>query len=155
MPGYDLHVKPDAWIAQTRTALDEAGFRKGGAREAVVELLSGQSCAITAQEIDARLNNSPSARSVGRASVYRALEQLTQLKLVTRVDVGDGIARYEPNRPHGEHHHHHLVCDKCGQIQPFEDAQLEQAIDKLSQRLDFRVAEHDVVLRGNCEACRN
>src|SRR4051812_49066809 len=99
-------AKTDPWIAQTRTALDGAGYRKGGAREAVVAFLAKQSCATSAQQIDAALTGSRAKRPVGRASVYRALEQLTQLKLVTRIDVGDGVARYEPNRPDGEHHHH-------------------------------------------------
>jgi Fur family ferric uptake transcriptional regulator len=146
----------DQWIEETRAAFDQAGLRKGGAREAVVQFLAGQSCALSAQEIDAKLSSSRSARTVGRASVYRALEQLTQLKLVTRIDVGDGIARYEPNRGDEAHHHHHLVCDNCGTIEPFEDAQLEKAIHGLEKRLPgFSAREHDVTLRGECADCRN
>ena len=36
---------------------------------------------------------------------------------------------------------------------PFEDRSLERAIGKLSESMDFEVAEHDVVLRGRCERC--
>jgi Fur family ferric uptake transcriptional regulator len=141
-----------SWREHTLATLSAAGHRRGGARNAVVELLDGQGCALTAQEIDDRLR--AEGRSVGRASVYRILELLTELRLVTRIDVGQGVARYERHQPDGEHHHH-LVCDECGQIAPFEDPALEQAIARVSERLSFAVDDHDVVLHGACGDCRS
>lgn len=140
-----------SWRDHTLATLAGAGYRKGGARNAVVELLDRQSCALTAQEIDDRLRTQ--GRAVGRASVYRILEMLTELKLVQRIDVGQGVARYERHQPDGDHHHH-LVCDACGTIEPFEDPTLEQAIERVSSRLSFAVDEHDVVLHGSCRDCR-
>jgi Fur family ferric uptake transcriptional regulator len=46
------------------------------------------------------------------------------------------------------------VCDSCGQIAPFEDPTLEQAIARVSRRLSFAVDDHDVVLHGACSDCR-
>jgi Fur family transcriptional regulator, ferric uptake regulator len=140
-----------SWREHTLATLSAAGYRRGGARNAIVELLDAQDCALTAQEIDDRLR--ADGRSVGRASVYRILELLTELRLVTRIDVGQGVARYERHQPDGEHHHH-LVCDSCGQIAPFEDPVLEQAIERVSKRLSFAVDDHDVVLHGACSDCR-
>jgi Fur family ferric uptake transcriptional regulator len=139
------------WREHAVATLARAGYRKGGARNAVVELLAAQDCAVSAQEIDERLRTQ--GRAVGRASVYRILELLTTLRLVQRIDVGQGIARYERHHPDGDHHHH-LVCDDCGQVAPFEDPALEQAIARVSRRLSFSVAEHDVVLHGACRDCR-
>jgi Fur family ferric uptake transcriptional regulator len=139
------------WREHTLDTLARAGFRRGGARAAIVELLAVQDCAATAQEIDDRLRTQ--GRAVGRASVYRILELLCELRLVQRIDVGQGIARFERAEPGGEHHHH-LVCDSCGTIAPFEDPSLEQAIERVSRRLQFDVDEHDVVLHGSCSACR-
>lgn len=143
--------QPASWREHTLATLADAGYRRGGARNAVVELLDRQDCALTAQEIDDRLRGD--GRSVGRASVYRILEMLTELRLVTRIDVGQGVARYERHLPDGDHHHH-LVCDSCGQIAPFSDPTLEQAIERVSQRLSFAVDDHDVVLHGACSDCR-
>ena len=98
--------------------------------------------------------SSSGERPVGRASVYRALELLHDHDLVSRLDLGDGVARYEPVDPGGEHHHHHLVCDQCGQLVPFDDLALERSINQLSRRLGFDTKEHEVTLRGNCPACR-
>jgi Fur family transcriptional regulator, ferric uptake regulator len=139
------------WREHTLATLATAGYRRGGARNAVVELLERQTCALTAQEIDDRLR--AQGRGVGRASVYRILELLTELRLVQRIDVGQGVARYERHQPDGDHHHH-LVCDRCGRIAPFEDPALEQAIERVSRRLSFAVDDHDVVLRGACGDCR-
>ena len=147
-----MAARQHSWRDHTLATLAEAGYRRGGARNAIVELLDGQDCALTAQEIDDRLR--AAGRSVGRASVYRILEMLTELRLVTRIDVGQGVARYERHLPDGEHHHH-LVCDECGQVAPFEDPALEQAITRVSRRLSFAVDDHDVVLHGACSECRD
>jgi len=144
-------TRQSSWRDHALATLAAAGHRRGGARNAVVELLDRQDCALTAQEIDDRLR--AQGRGVGRASVYRILELLTELRLVQRIDVGQGVARYERHRPDGDHHHH-LVCDCCGLIAPFEDPALEQAIERVSRSLSFAVDDHDVVLHGACNDCR-
>jgi len=141
-----------SWRDHTEQALRGAGFRAGGARAAVIDLLSGQTCCASAQEIHETLRGNE--RSVGIASVYRVLDVLSELRLVQRVDVGDGIARFEPALPDG-HHHHHVVCDDCGKVEPFSDSSLETAIARASKRLGYSVDAHEVVLRGECGDCRD
>jgi len=138
------------WTQHAFHLLEQAGYRRGGARKAVVELLGRQSCAVTAIDIDTALR--AGGQTVARASVYRTLEQLAELGLVQRLEVGQGTARYEPVDPSGEHHHH-LVCDRCGDVVPFEDPELEKAIARLSRRVEFEVDDHEVVLHGACGAC--
>ena len=133
------------WAERAKNRLDEAGFRTGAARQKVIELLGGESCALTALEIDRRLP------SVGRASVYRTLEQLEQLELVHRVDVGGEVVAFERNDPGG--HHHHMVCVRCGRLVPFSDPALERAIEGIGARADFEITAHDVLLRGVCPRC--
>ncbi len=135
-----------SWAETAIQRLDEAGYRSGAARREVIELLAGEPCALTALEIDRRLD------SVGRASVYRTLDQLDQLRLVQRVEIGGDAAGYERVDP--ELHHHHLVCEECGRLAPFADRSLELAIEAVSRRAEFEVAAHDVVLRGRCPDCK-
>lgn len=138
------------WAHQAAAALAEAGYRRGGARAALIDLLAEQRCALSAAEIEDALK-ARGGRGVARASIYRILEELERLRLVTRVEVGQGLARFEAAREEG--HHHHMVCDACGQVIPFEDPDLERSIEKLAARVTFRVAEHDVVLHGACADC--
>ena len=139
------------WASHVRTVLTEAGYRSGGAREAVVRLLERQDCCLSAHEIHDRLR--AAKRPVGIASVYRALDTLTELRLVKRIDAGDGIARYEPLQPDGDHHHH-LVCRDCGKVEAFSDPSLERAVDRAAGSSGYTVDEHEIVLTGACADCR-
>ena len=139
-----------AWIDHARSELEGAGHRAGGARAAVLEALDREPCCLTAQEIFDSVR--AGGRAVGIASVYRTLELLSKLNLVRRVDIGSS-ACYEPEHPGGEHHHH-LVCEDCGKVSAFEDERLEAAIQRLGRRLEYKVGEHEVVLRGACPDCR-
>jgi Fur family ferric uptake transcriptional regulator len=116
----------------------------------VVELLAQQNCCLTAQEIFDELRERD--RRVGIASVYRSLDVLVGMKLVQRLDMGEGIARYEPAHADGDHHHH-VVCERCGRVAAFEDDRLEDALDGLAERLGYELEGHEVVLRGRCPAC--
>jgi Fur family transcriptional regulator, ferric uptake regulator len=139
-----------SWAREALDSLEAAGYRRGGARESVVELLGQQNCCVSAQDIHDRLRKA--RRPVGIASVYRALETLAELRLVKRVDAGDGIARYEPAASDGDHHHH-LVCRDCGKVEAFSDSRLERAIDRVADGLGYAVEEHEVVLVGACADC--
>jgi Fur family transcriptional regulator, ferric uptake regulator len=138
------------WEQHAARAVARAGHRTGGARSAVMEVLARQECCLTAQEIfdDLRARG----HRVGIASVYRALDVLSKLELVRRLEIG-AAACYEPAHPGGEHHHH-AVCERCGKVDAFEDPALEDAIDRLARRQRFEVAVHEVTLRGFCPDCR-
>ena len=142
-----MSQREQKWTDRALSLLAEAGFRSGGGRRQVVELLGGERCALTALEIDRQLPE------VGRATVYRALEQLEGLGLIQRVDVKGDAAGFERVDP-GGHHHHHIVCEQCGRVVAFEDDGLEKAILALAKRPDFDVSSHDVTLRGECVTCR-
>jgi Fur family transcriptional regulator, ferric uptake regulator len=140
-----------SWAESAGSRLAAAGYRRGGARRAVVELLSEQECAVSALDIEDQLR--ANGRQIGRASVYRVLDELEALGLVTRLDLGTGTARYEVVDPAGERHHHHLLCDDCGDLVPFSDPELERVIGRVSQRLPYPVSGHDVTLHGSCASC--
>ena len=139
----------DDWAARAVGEL-EAGGKRSSVRRAVVETLGAQSCAVSAADLDAQLRADGS--TVGRATVYRVLERLRDLGLVERLDLGRAGTKYEPHRV-GPAHHHHMVCDDCGEVVPFADPDLERAIERLEGTLDFAVSGHDVVLHGQCGDC--
>jgi Fur family ferric uptake transcriptional regulator len=141
-----------SWPEYAFERLSLAGYRRGGARRAVVELLARQDCARSVIELERDLD--ADNRRAARASVYRVLEELESVGLVARVEVGDGVARFEAVYPDGLNHHHHMVCSDCGELLPFHDENLERAIRQLSRRVDFEVSDHDVILRGHCGDCQ-
>lgn len=140
-----------SWSEHARETLDRAGHQKGAARDTIIEWLSAQHCAVSAQVIEDALR--VQRRPASRASIYRILELLQTHGLVQRLELGKASAVFEPVDPAGEHHHH-LVCDACGEFVPFEDEGLEQAIETICRRTKFRIDDHDVTLRGACQRCR-
>lgn len=144
-------MPPETWVDLALARLRDASGRTGAARRAVVDHLGRQDCCVSAQEIHDAVR--AGGTRLGIASVYRALEGLGELGLVQRVDLGDGVSRYERVDPTGDHHHH-LVCADCGKVEPFEDPALEAAIVGVAGGKGYDVAAHDVVLRGSCGDCR-
>lgn len=84
---------------------------------------------------------------VGMVTVYRTLDLLTDLGLVRRLDLGDG-PRYEL----AEDHHHHMICESCGDISEFDQCPLDP--DRLPVDDTFEVNSHSVEVYGLCAACK-
>jgi Fur family ferric uptake transcriptional regulator len=140
-----------SWEEQTHDVLRDAGHRVGAARRAVVSVLARRDCCLTVPEIVDAVRNQ--GREVGIASVYRVVDLLTEKQLVQKIDLGDGRAHYERAELPDEHHHH-VVCNDCGRVEPFADEELEAALRRVERDTGFAVASHDVLLRGACDGCR-
>jgi Fur family ferric uptake transcriptional regulator len=140
-----------AWAARARSAFE----RRRSGREKLIEVLAQDDCALSADELDEALRRRYSdGPPVARATIYRTLDVLQSKKLLNRVDIGDGVSRFEIVHPgDDEHHHHHFVCERCGVLVPFDDPALERSIVDLSRRKGFAVTEHEVTLRGSCAQC--
>jgi Fur family ferric uptake transcriptional regulator len=134
----------DRWLSRAEDRLSVAGLRSGAARTAVIEVLAREGqCLVGAQEIVDRLRGE---RTASAATVYRVLDELFELGLLHRVHGRDGVARFEIADP--QRHHHHFVDEETGEVRPFTDAALEQAIAGVATRLGVRLSSHDVILRG-------
>jgi Fur family ferric uptake transcriptional regulator len=144
-------AKAATWSERALAELRSAGYRHGSARTRVIDFLDRQDCCFGAQEIHRNLRSL--GEPIGLASVYRVLDVLAEKRLVQRLDLGDGVTRYEPVRD-TEDHHHHMVCDDCGKIEAFADERLESVIRDVERSSGYEVAAHDIVLRGACSACR-
>ncbi len=139
-----------AWAERARRELAARGHRSGEARRAVIDALAEHDGCCTAAELTGRMRAAGSG--VGTASVYRALGALQEAELLRALDLGEGERRYELVHADGGHHHH-VVCDVCGDTTPFHDEALEHSISELARRLEWQVQAHDVVLHGTCARC--
>ena len=117
----------------------------------MIGALAELGCSVTAREIADLLRERGSG--VGLASIYRALELLDEHAAGAAVSTSArAVARYEPAHPAASTTTT-CVCDDCGKVEPFEDAELERAIERLAGRVDYTVDAHEVTLRGRCPAC--
>ncbi len=83
---------------------------------------------------------------VGLVTIYRTLDLLAEIGALRRLDLGDG-PRYEL----AEDHHHHLICESCGDVTEFERCPLD--LGSL-RGMDFEVSSHTLEIYGRCGTCR-
>lgn len=90
---------------------------------------------------------------IGLATVYRTLDLLSELEVLTKMDFGDGRSRYELNE--GDvHQHHHLICLGCGTVKEFEDDLLDALEEIIAVKSKFNIVDHQLKFYGYCRACQ-
>jgi Fur family ferric uptake transcriptional regulator len=89
--------------------------------------------------------------NVNISTVYRTLELLKRLGLVTETDLGGGRVRYHSAE---KGHHHHLVCQKCGTMIDIDESTLARLQDVLLHRYNFSARLSHVAIFGLCERCQ-
>jgi len=88
---------------------------------------------------------------VNISTVYRTLELLKRLGLVTETDFGGGRVRYHPA---DKGHHHHLVCTECGAIIDLDESVLSSLKDTLLREYKFSADLRHLAILGRCANCR-
>lgn len=116
-------------------------------RRAVLRALEELGCAQDVDAIHARARQF--LPRIGRVTVYRALDLLQAQGLVEVLYLGDGRTRYELARPH----HHHLICLRCGRLEPFEGCNVT-TLARAARTRGFRVTGHRLELVGYCARCQ-
>jgi Fur family ferric uptake transcriptional regulator len=93
------------------------------------------------------------ASGVNISTVYRTLELLEELGLVTHTHLGHGAPTY--HAVSDDAGHLHLVCRDCGRVieTPVEVA--DSMVEVLSQRYGFETDVTHVALFGRCTDCRH
>ena len=131
-------------------ALDQAGVRLTGPRREIAALIAKRNGHFTAADLiaDARKRR----LGVGRATIFRLLDLLTEQGLVERVDLPDGRHAYVPCEPS---HHHHLVCVACGAIAEVDDCGIDTVTAEAARRSGFEIQSHRLELFGRCPRCKN
>ena len=110
-------------IDAVKSLVRGVGLRCTTARLAVLEHMLTAPGPRTHAEVSAALDH----RGFDRATIYRNLTELTEAKLVTRVDLGDHVWRFEAKRHGGgDGHGHggdhpHFVCTTCGEVSCLDD----------------------------------
>jgi Fur family ferric uptake transcriptional regulator len=129
--------------------LSELGYRLTPQRLMVVKAVEEADSHISAEEIYLQIRARYPHMNI--STVYRTLELLSELGLVTETDMGDGRVRYHSI---GKGHHHHLVCQKCGEIIDVEESMLSPLRDEIGQRYGFEVNMKHLAFFGLCSKCR-
>jgi Fur family ferric uptake transcriptional regulator len=93
---------------------------------------------------------SRTASGVNITTVYRTLELLEDLGLVTHTHLSHGSPTYHAV---GEDQHVHLVCRGCGDVDEVSPSVLEGLVEGLAGSHGFLVDVGHVALFGICRQC--
>jgi len=138
-------VKQPGGIA---SKLSELGYRLTPQRMMVLSAIENSDNHISAEEIYAQIV--VKYPNVNISTVYRTLELLKRLGLVTETDLGGGRVRYHSAE---KGHHHHLVCEKCGTIIDIDESTLARLQDVLLHRYNFSARLSHLAIFGRCVNC--
>lgn len=138
----------EARIERLRPLLRRAGLALTAQRRAILHAVFDHDEHPTADRVYAILKQRRIPAS--RATVFRTLEALARLGVVSKASHPGVAVRYDGR----SERHHHLVCVRCDRIVDFADEALDAVSVPDTRRLGFRVLDLQVELRGICRLCR-
>ena len=127
--------------------LREQGFRITPQRQLVLEAVNDLGHA-TPEELLAKVQET--AAAVNLSTIYRTLEVLEQVGLVTHAHIGHGAPTYHTVEDDA---HIHLVCDTCGHVDSVPAADANVFVDMLRDRVGFETDVAHVSVHGQCSTC--
>jgi Fur family ferric uptake transcriptional regulator len=129
--------------------LKEKGYRLTPQRIMVLDALHSVDSHISAEEIYAKVKAKYPYANI--STVYRTLELLKELGLVTEIDLDDGRVRYHLAE---KGHHHHLVCSKCGSVIDLPESSLLKLTQALARDYQFQADLRHLAIFGLCANCQ-
>ncbi len=129
--------------------LQDHNYRLTEGRIALLLFLQRSKSPLTATEI---LKQIP--YKLDKVTLYRALHDFSKSKIITKINLQDGVNYYE--FLHDNHHHHHIVCEKCGAIEDIEYCNQNTLEKDILKRLKkfATINSHSLEFFGLCLLCK-
>ena len=135
---------PDDWADRLR----EHGHRVTDQRRAVLEIVWSLRHVTPDQVRDAAQQR---GESLDLSTVYRTLEMLDEVGLITHAHLGHGSPTYHPV---DEHPHVHLVCRSCHAVGSVDGSVVLPMSSEVSKLTGFDVDVAHLALHGTCAKCQ-
>ncbi|KEK26027.1 ferric iron uptake transcriptional regulator [Bacillus gaemokensis] len=140
-------------IERIKKQLHAASYKLTPQREATVRvLLENEEDHLSAEDVYLLVKEK--SPEIGLATVYRTLELLSELKVVDKINFGDGVSRYDLRQEGAQRFHHHLICTKCGAVQEIQEDLLGEVERKVERDWNFKVKDHRLTFHGICKNCQ-
>jgi Fur family ferric uptake transcriptional regulator len=139
-------------IERIKKQLHSSSYKLTPQREATVRvLLENEEDHLSAEDVYLLVKEK--SPEIGLATVYRTLELLTELKVVDKINFGDGVSRYDLRKEGAAHFHHHLVCMECGTVNEIVEDLLEEVEEVIERDWKFQIKDHRLTFHGICYRC--
>ncbi len=135
--------------AEIPSRMTSQGRRLTRQRVIVAEALASAKRALSAQELYERIQKTHP--TLGRATVYRALEAQVQDGMASRFERDGHISAYIAC---DAEHHHHLVCTNCQRVEDLNETVVAPLLASVGRRHEFQVDHAALDFYGLCRSCR-
>ena len=134
-------------MSDAATLARGAGLKPTPQRVAIIEALEGKDRPVTAQDLHDEMRGSGAP---GLATVYRTLRALAEAGTAETFEAEPGELAYKLCEVV---HHHHLICERCGQVTTIPSCEVEGWASAVAKRRGFRVTGHRADVYGLCARC--
>ena len=134
-------------MLNSKEILKNSNIKSTAPRIAVLEAFLSNKKPVAAQEIYNRIKK----HQIDLVTVYRTITSFEKAGIIKRIDVRKDSIFYELNGTH----HHHIVCTRCGDMEDFEQCEMDTLVKKIihKSKIFSSINEHNFELFGLCNSC--
>lgn len=127
------------------------GHRITTPRRVIIGALARIDAHPTVEQISAEIETE--APGMHLSTIYRTLETLAELGVVTHVHLGHGTTAYHLTMATSGQKHVHAECRVCGRVIDFPPDVMNPVRRELAELAGFSLDPHHVALSGTCQDC--
>jgi len=139
-------------LEDLKKVLKNKGMKYTEQRAVILQILFTLDDHLSAEEVHLVVKQKYPELNIGIATIYRTLNFLEEVELISSISFGKDGKKYEPNK---KTHHDHLICVSCGKIVEFYDEDIEVRQESIAKINNFKITDHNMQIYGLCQDCQN
>ena len=144
--------KNDSIIKELKDIIKSKGMKYTEQRAIILQILINLDDHLNAEEIHSIIQKDYPEQNIGIATIYRTLNFLEEVNLISSISFGKDGKKYEGNT---DEHHDHLICTSCGKIVEFLDDDIEKRQNDIAKTNGFQITDHSMQIYGLCQKCQD
>ena len=145
-------VTNDTVLEDLKVVLKDKGMKYTEQRAVILQILLNIDDHLNAEEVHRIVKEKYPDQNIGIATVYRTLNFLEDVNLISSISFGKDGKKYEGNVQ--REHHDHIICTSCGKIVEFIDESIEKRQEDIASQNGFKITDHTMQIYGICENCQ-
>lgn len=145
-------MKTSKIIEDLKSIIKTKGMKYTEQRAVILQLLIDVDDHLTAEEVHDIIKKEYPEHNIGIATIYRTLNFLEEVELISSISFGKDGKKYEGNN---KKHHDHIICTSCGTIEEFIDDNIEKRQETIAREHGFAITDHTLQIYGICKNCQN
>ena len=138
-------------VNELKSIIKQKGMKYTEQRAIILQILVNLDDHLNAEEIHSIIQQEHPDQNIGIATIYRTLNFLEEVNLISSISFGSEGKKYEGNQ---KEHHDHLICTSCNKIVEFLDNDIEKKQEDIAKSNGFTITDHSMQIYGLCKDCQ-